>query len=61
MILFLRFDVLAATLKSIMLTYVEALQNLREAHAVGIRSKVNEYKLQAEELGKILTLFKEGL
>ncbi len=49
------------TLKSVMLSYIEVLQHLKEAHLDGIRSKVEELKVQAEELAKILTLFKKGI
>jgi hypothetical protein len=49
------------TLKSVMLSYVEVLQRLKEAHTSGMRSKVEELKIQAEELAKILGLFKKGI
>jgi hypothetical protein len=49
------------TIKSIMLSYVEVLQHLKEAYALGVKSKLEELKLQAEELAKILSLFREGV
>jgi hypothetical protein len=49
------------TLKSVMLSYVEVLQQLTEAHRTGLRSKAEELKVQAEELAKILKLFKNGI
>jgi hypothetical protein len=49
------------TLKSIMLSYVEVLQNIKEAHTIGVRSKLEELKGQATELSKILSLFKSGI
>ena len=49
------------TLKSIMLSYVEVLQHLREAYTIGLNSKISELKVQAEELSKILLLFKNGI
>lgn len=49
------------TLKSIMLSYVEVLQHLKEAHAGVAGLKVEELKVQAAELAKILALFKEGI
>jgi hypothetical protein len=51
----------AATLKSVMLSYLEVLQHLRDAHMGGLRSQLETLKMQAEELAKILTLFKEGV
>jgi hypothetical protein len=49
------------TIKSIMLSYIEVLQHLQEAHTEGMKTKVEELKLQAEELAKILKLFREGV
>lgn len=49
------------TLKSVMLSYVEVLQHLKEAHTSGVKSKILEYSSQADELSKILTLFKNGI
>jgi len=49
------------TLKSVMLSYVEVLQQLKEAHAEGIVSRLSDLKMQAAELSKILSLFKEGI
>jgi hypothetical protein len=50
------------TLKSIMLSYVECLQQIREAKAVGgMRVKLQELTNNASELAKILALFKEGV
>ena len=49
------------TVKSIMLSYVEVLLHLKEAHTDGIKSKLGDLKKQAEELAKILKLFNEGV
>lgn len=49
------------TIKSVLLSYLEVLQRLKEAHSVGIKAKVDELKIQAEELSKILSLFKDGI
>jgi hypothetical protein len=50
------------TLKSIMLSYVEVLQQIRETTAAGgMRLKLEELNVQATELAKILALFKEGV
>lgn len=50
------------TLKSIMLSYIETLQQIREAKAIGgMRMKLAELTANAAELGKILTLFKNGV
>lgn len=49
------------TIKSIMLSYVEVLQHLKESYAIGVKSKLEELKLQASELAKILSLFREGV
>jgi hypothetical protein len=49
------------TVKSVMLSYVEVLQHLKEAYSLGVRSKLDELKVQAEELAKILKLFKDGV
>jgi thiol-disulfide isomerase/thioredoxin len=49
------------TLKSVMLSYVEVLQRLKEANASGLKTKLSEYKTQAEELAKILELFRTGV
>ena len=49
------------TLKSIMLSYVETLQHLKECHTSGLKSKLLEYSSQAEELQKILNLFNDGI
>jgi hypothetical protein len=53
--------VVLATLKSIMLSYLEVLQHLRDAYTTGMRSQIDNLKMQAEELAKILKLFKEGV
>lgn len=50
-----------AALKSIMLSYIEVLQHLKEAHTTGIKTNLEALKLQATELSKILSLFKEGV
>jgi thiol-disulfide isomerase/thioredoxin len=49
------------TIKSIMLSYVEVLQRLKESYSLGVKSKLEELKLQASELAKILSLFREGV
>lgn len=51
------------TLKSIMLSYIEVLQNIKENKECGIQSskKLTEYKTQAEELSKILMLLRSGI
>jgi hypothetical protein len=49
------------TLKSIMLSYIEVLQNLKEAHLQGLRTKSESLKMQAYELSKILNLFNDGI
>ncbi len=49
------------TIKSIMLSYIEVLQQLKDAHSLGLRSKINDLRTQAEELNRILGLFKEGI
>ena len=49
------------TIKSISLSYIEVLQQLKEAYSIGVRSKLDDLKVQAEELSKILTLFKDGV
>lgn len=49
------------TLKSIMLSYVEVLQHLADAEKTGLKAKIAEKKQQAEELAKILKLFREGI
>ena len=50
------------TLKSIMLSYIETLQQIREAKEVGgMRMKLQELTANASELAKILALFKEGV
>jgi hypothetical protein len=49
------------TIKSVSLSYIEVLQQLKEAYSLGVRSKLDELKVQAEELSKILQLFKEGV
>jgi hypothetical protein len=49
------------TVKSIALSYIEVLQQLKEAYSLGVRSKLDELKVQADELSKILQLFKEGV
>jgi hypothetical protein len=49
------------TLKSVMLSYVEVLQHLKEAHELGIPAKLETLKMQADELAKILGIFKEGV
>jgi hypothetical protein len=49
------------TIKSIMLSYVEVLQHMKEAHSIGMFSKVTELKEQAEEFVKILGIFKAGV
>jgi hypothetical protein len=49
------------TLKSVMLSYVEVLQQLKEAHSIGLQTKIAEKKVQAEELAKILELFRNGV
>jgi len=50
------------TLKSIMLSYIETLQQIREAkEAGGMRMKLQELTANAAELAKILALFKEGV
>jgi hypothetical protein len=50
------------TLKSIMLSYIETLQQIREAKAIGgMRVKLAELTANAGELAKILALFKEGV
>jgi hypothetical protein len=48
------------TLKSVMLSYIEILQHLREAHANGAKSKVTELSAQAEEFQKILKMFESA-
>ena len=48
------------TLKSVMLSYIETLQHLREAHINGARSKVVELSSQAEEFQKILQIFRDA-
>ena len=48
-------------LKNVLLSYVEVLQNLKEAHANGFKTKINELKPQAEELAKILSIFRDGI
>jgi len=47
------------TLKSIMLTYVETLQQLKEPELT--HSKRQQLVMQSEELCKILQIFKEGI
>lgn len=54
-------NVVAATLKSMMLSYVEALQNIKEAQTSGNRANLPSYQLQATELQKTLALFREGI
>ena len=50
------------TLKSIMLSYVESLQQLKEVKTMGgMRAKLQELTEQVSELAKILALFKEGI
>jgi len=49
------------TLKSIMLSYIEVLQHLREAHSIGVVSTIEELKFQATELSKILHLFRDSV
>ena len=50
------------TLKSIMLSYIEVLQQIREAKAAGgMRMRLEELTLQSAELAKILALFKDGV
>eukprot|EP01033_Poteriospumella_lacustris_P010457 gene10460-7435_t len=49
------------TLKSVMLSYVEVLQRLKEANANGLKTKLAEYKTQAQQLSKILELFRTGV
>jgi thiol-disulfide isomerase/thioredoxin len=49
------------TVKSILLSYIETLQHLKEAHLVGIAARVDELKSQADELSRILQLFKDGI
>lgn len=49
------------TIKSIMLSYLEVLQQLKDAHNLALRSRINDLKTQAEELTKILQLFKNGI
>jgi hypothetical protein len=49
------------TVKSIMLSYIETLLHLKEAHTNGLKSKLDNLKSQAEELAKILKLFKDGV
>ena len=49
------------TLKSVMLSYIEVLQQLKAAHTEGIRAKVEDLKVQCEELSKILLLFRNGV
>ncbi len=49
------------TLKSVMLSYIEVLQHLKEAHANGTKSKIAELKTQAEEFTQILKIFREGI
>lgn len=49
------------TIKSIMLSYIEVLQHVSEAKAMGMHTKVKEYGGQANELSKILKLFREGV
>jgi hypothetical protein len=49
------------TLKSVMLSYVEILQQLKESQASGVKAKTVELHSQADELCKILALFKSGI
>jgi len=49
------------TLKSIMLSYLEVLQQIKEARGAGMRTKLGELEGQAGELSKILALFKDGV
>ncbi len=49
------------TIKSVMLCYVEVLQHLKECKATNQVSKLADFKQQASELAKVLTLFKEGV
>eukprot|EP01038_Epipyxis_sp_PR26KG_P004031 gene4031-5768_t len=49
------------TLKSIMLSYIEVLQHLKESQSLGMRTKAEELKTQADELAKILKLFNDGV
>ena len=44
-----------------MLAYLEVLRQLKEAHASGVKSNLGELKMQAEELSRILYLFREGV
>ena len=44
-----------------MLSYIESLQLVKEAYAEGALSKVEDLKLQTDELAQTLSLFKEGI
>lgn len=49
------------TVKSVMLCYVEVLKNLKECQAIGLKNRVSELSMQAEELANILKIFKQGV
>lgn len=44
-----------------MLSYIEALQDIKEAQRSGTYDRMAEYKAQASELQKTLCLFREGI
>eukprot|EP01038_Epipyxis_sp_PR26KG_P004458 gene4458-6304_t len=48
-------------LKSVMLSYIEALNNLAESRKMGLYAKVEELKAIVLELSKILQLFEDGI
>ena len=48
------------TLKSVMLSYIEVLHKIMEAHQSGARTKVAELQKQAEEFQQILKIFQNG-
>lgn len=49
------------TIKSVMLSYIEVLRQIKEAYEAGLASKIPELKMQAEELSKILKIFDKGI
>ena len=44
-----------------MLSYIESLQRIKEAHATGALAQLPALQAQADELSKTLALFKDGI